>query len=143
VEVPLFWKIELDSKKETSSTREFTIHREQPLELQSPKDGEKFQTTQLSDGPISFAWRGSHGGTFEIQISQDLYFNDLLLSKNLTKNTFKLALNPEGIYYWRVRPVGQSETKPWSAPSLFYVVGEKPLSAPEISNYLLRYRLEN
>jgi len=98
------------------------------LELLSPKPG----TSQVSQKPV-FQWSEIEGAEeYELLISTDILFNDLIVKKDgrdalpATAWQSDTALDYDTTYYWKVRGCSPDSFSNWSAVSAFTTGSELP-----------------
>ena len=105
------------------------------INILEPKNNTVFE----KDDNILFRWSPSSlGNTYNIQVSTDLLFSNIIFDSIVSQTNVYKRLNIASDLYWRVRIVGNNYSSNWTSSINF-----KTVDINTIGNLLLRYSAQD
>ena len=92
---------QLDRKGKFSRVSELVVNYRAPY-LSEPSDSTSIQM-DLKKKSVDFNWQYVKNGTYTLEISKKSSFSDLVLTKQLSSNSYSAKGLSDGKYYWRVK----------------------------------------
>lgn len=132
-----YWAVRKPGADEkAAATAHFRVLEAETVNLLAPLPGRSIRARRSAaaegpqkKGPLAaktlFRW-SSGSRQVRVELSADPVFDDPILSKELSRTALESPELKPGTYYWRVRPVGDGVTAPWTSVWSFRVVASGP-----------------
>lgn len=93
------------------------------------------------DSSVYFRWKKKASKHYHLEISRDLSFKTLELSKHVRGDKYSWDKATLGQYFWRIKEKGSEETI-FTKPFPFEIQRERPLPAPEIKGIKKKFKIK-
>lgn len=111
-----FWRVMAYSDAGNSEWSEIRRFKTIQLTLTKPRNLQPINNSVDVSIPTTFSWTSDYtNSTFQLQISNDLSFNNIIIDTILTNNSFIISnLKNKNKYYWRVKVFYNNLSSDWS-----------------------------